>query len=176
MRETRYRGCLFCRTGREKNVIRQLDCLLPHSRSVSPVKLRLRREGGAAREETVPLLPGYVFFETCEDLPRREILGMEDVLKLLTYADGDWRLHGSDDQFAGMLFRHDGKIALSQAFFDEGDRIRIVDGFMKEYEGSIIRVNRRARTAEVRIPFQDKQISMWIGYELIARAEPGDGD
>ena len=170
------RGCLFCRSGREKSVIQVLKPLYPDIRAIVPVKTRYRREGGVAREETVTLLPGYVFFEAEELPPARQLLRFDDVLRLLTYADGDWRLHGSDDQFARVLFRTEGRIGLSRAYYDEGNRVRITEGFLKEYEGSIIRVNRRARTAEVSIDFQDKRVSMWLGFELIERADPsGDG-
>ena len=170
MQEAFHRGCLFCRTGREENVIRQLRFLIPQVRALAPKKTRYRREGGVAREETVSLLPGYVFFEAPDDALMAPVIRLEDVLRLLAYSDGDWRLHGSDDQFAGLLFGAEGSIGLSTAYFDEGDRIRVTGGFMMEYEGFITRVNRRARTAEVRIPFQDKQITMWLGYELIAPA------
>ena len=166
-----YHGCVFCRSGQEAEVIRQMGLLFPEVRAIAPVKTRLRRAGGTVKEERVTLLPGYVFFEAGEDLPMRRITRADSVLRLLTYNDGDWRLHGYDDQFAGMLFKANGVIGLSTAFFDEGDRIRIVDGFLKEHEGSIVRVNRRARTAQIRISLQDKQISIWLGYELMERAE-----
>lgn len=166
------RGCLFCRSGRETEVIQRLELLLPDVRWISPAKTRYRRTGGEAREERVTLLPGYIFFQTAEELPVRLIRRPDNVYKVLTYGDGEWRLHGADDLFARMLFETDGVIGMSKAYYDEGDRIRITDGFMKEYEGSIIRVNRRAKTAEIRIPFQDKLLSLWLGFELIEKVKP----
>lgn len=165
------RGCVFCKSGREGNVLRSFELLIPSARVIVPTKTRYRRAGGVAVEEQVILLPGYVFFETSEALPAHRLTRAEDVLRLLTYADGDWRLHGYDDEFARMLFEADGAIGLSKAYYDEGDRIRITEGFLKAYEGAIIRVNRRARTAEVSLDFQDKRITMWLGFELLERAE-----
>ena len=164
-----HRGCLFCKTGKEKEVVQQMGLYAPALRAIAPVKLRYRRVGGVALEEKVSLIPGYVFFESSEgELPAR-LTRLENVLRLLTYPDGDWKLTGYDDQFAKMLFKADGVIGFSKAIFDEGNRIHILDGFMKDYEGSIIRVNRRARTAEVSVDFQGKKISMWLGYELLQK-------
>ena len=164
-------GCLFCKSGSESEIVRKFEFLFPGSRAIVPLKTRYRRMGGEAREEDVPMLPGYVFFETEQDLNLRKLLRTQSVYRLLCYGDGDWRLHGSDDQFAALLFGMNGNIGISKAFYDEGERIRVIDGLMKEYEGFIIRVNRRARTAEIRIPFQDKQVSMWLGFELIDKVQ-----
>lgn len=162
-----YRGCLFCRTGKEQDVVRLLESLMPELSAIAPVKLRYRRTGGQAFEERVSLMPGYVFFETRETVLPGKLKGIENVLRLLTYPDGDWKLTGYDDQFTRMLFDAGGVIGFSKAVFNEGNRIQILDGFMKNYEGSIIRVNKRARTAEVSIDFQGKKITMWLGYELM---------
>lgn len=127
-------------------------------------------------------MPGYVFFEIREkgksapEITSEILLALidfshaESVLRLLRYTDEDWRLKGSDDRFAEMLFRTGGNIGISKAFFDEGDRIRILDGFLKDYEGEITRVNRKNKTVEVRIDFKGKLVTMQVGYELVASA------
>lgn len=168
------RGCLFCRTGKESAVIRRIALYHPGIQAMTPYKTRYRREGGRLREESVPLLRGYVFYQTDRDVNLRELSRVDDVLRPLTYENGEWRLHGSDDEFARLLFQADGHIGLSMAYFDEGNRIRILEGFLKEYEGSIVRVNRRSKTAEVRLDFQDKEIRVWLGFELMERADAGE--
>lgn len=164
------RGCLFCKAGREDIAVQALALLFPALNVIAPVKQRIRRVGGKAIEERVSLMPGYVFFETSESrLSARDLVRQESVLRLLTYPNGDWRLRGYDDQFAKMLFRENGEIGFSRAVFDKGDRIHILDGFLKDLEGFISRVNRRARTVEVRVDFQGKIITMWLGYELVEK-------
>jgi transcription antitermination factor NusG len=135
-------------------------------------------------------MPGYVFFEmdaSQVDLPsslgddRYQRLQPIDaslldfsrsahVLKLLRYANDGWRLQGADDAFVQTLFSVEGNIDISQARFDEGDRIRILSGFLKDYEGCITRVNRKARTVEVSMNFNDKNLRMCLGYELVVNA------
>ena len=57
-------------------------------------------------------------------------------------------------------------LLISTIFF--GDRIRILSGFLKDYEGCVTRVNRKKRTVEVCVDFQDKKVSMQLGYELVS--------
>ena len=173
------RGCFFCKSGKEKDVIRHFMTVFPNDRAVAPTRTRYRRTKDAAIEEQVPLLPGYVFFEIQESgTPAPEILDgllqalldfsrSDSVLRLLRYSDSDWRLQGFDDRFAELLFNTNGNIGISQAYFDKGNRIRILDGFLKDYEGSITSVSRKMRTVEVCVDLQGKKVSMKLGYELV---------
>ncbi len=66
-----------------------------------------------------------------------------------------------------MLFRSGGNIGLSSAYFDRGNRIRVLDGFLKDYEGYITNVNRKKKTVEVTVNLTGKKVIMWLGYELV---------
>ena len=180
-----YRGCFFCKCGKERDVVRHFRAVFPKDRAIVPTRTRYRRTREAVFEEEVPLLPGYVFFEIREEgkpapeitegilLALLDFARTDSVLRLLKYTDGDWRLRGFDDQFAEMLIKTGGNIGVSKAYFDEGKRIRITDGFLKDYEGDIVRVNKKTRTAEISVDFQGKKVSMWLGYELMTVAESG---
>ena len=173
------RGCFFCKSGKEADVIRHFNMTFPNGRAIVPTRTKIRRNHDAAIEEQVPLLPGYVFFEITEDgasafeindsasQSLSEFSRIDSVLKLLRYSDGTWRLFGSDDLFADMLFKTQGNIGLSQAYFDKGDRIRILDGFLKDYEGNITSVNRKNKTVVVTVNLQGKKVIMRLGYELV---------
>ena len=181
------RGCFFCKSGKEIDVVRQFEMRFPGGRAVAPTKSRYRRAKDVVIEEKVPLLPGYVFFEMNDsatgglisepaadknngETPQfalQTFSRIDSVLKLLRYSDGDWRLQGDDDKFAMLLFETGGNIGISQAYFDVGNRIRILDGFLKDYEGSITRVNRKNRTVEVQVDLPGKKVSMKLGYELV---------
>lgn len=175
------RGCFFCKSGKEEAVVQRFRTMLPNGKAVAPTRIRHRRTGDTTIEERVFLLPGYVFFEIDAETATGERMQVfqnalqalshgDSVLKLLRYSDDDWRLHGPDDQFAKMLLSIDGDINVSHAYFDEGRRIRILDGFLKDYEGSIVRVNKKNRTVEINVAFQQKKVSMWLGYEMVEAA------
>ena len=173
------RGCLFCKSGKEADVIDRFRTNFPTGEAIFPTRTRIRRVHDAAIEERVPLLPGYVFFQIAEQEPEAtgvadailvallEFSRIDSVLKLLRYSDGTWRLFGPDDEFAEMLFRSGGNIGLSTAYFDKGNRIKILDGFLKDYEGYITNVNRKKKTVEVTVNLQGKRAIMWLGYELV---------
>ena len=173
------RGCFFCKSGKEADVISHFITTFPNGEAISPTRTRIRRVHDAAIEEQVPLLPGYVFFQITEKEPEApgiidaimmallQFSKLDSVLKLLRYTDGTWRLFGSDNLFAEMLFKSGGNIGLSTAYFDRGNRIKILDGFLKDYEGYITNVNRKKKTVEVTVNLQGKRVIMWLGYELV---------
>ena len=177
------RGCFFCKSGKEADVIRQFNMAFPNGEAIAPTRTRIRRTHNAANEERVLLLPGYVFFQMPGNNPgAREAIDVDllalldfsridSVLKLLTYSDGTWKLLGSDDLFAEMLFEAGGNIGLSQACYDKGNRIKVLEGFLKDYEGYITSVNRKKKTVELTVDFNGKRVVMWLGYELVEAVE-----
>jgi len=169
-------GCLFCRSGSEGRLVAELERYFPEVKTVIPRKKRIRRMGGQAFEEEVTLFPGYVFFRVEADSMYRPRLltRARDAYRVLVDADGSWRLSGVDRVMAETLFGTEGVVGFSKAYF-QGDRIRILDGLLKAYEGCIERVNKRARTAQIRIDLQGKIMRVWLGYELIEREDsPGN--
>lgn len=162
-------GCIFCITGREFAVAQRLEKAIPGLKAISPVKLRYRRMEGVAHEERVILFPGYVFFEVQagSDVEIRTIYIDQDVFKVLYVDDEkkDWRLVDPDKSVAKQFFDMNGVIGFSKAYFDESAKIHILSGFLKDYEGRISRVNRRAKTAEIRIQVHGKVFFLWLGFE-----------
>ena len=195
MRSLEY-GCLHCRTGYERNVVNFLQDR--DIRAISPIRLRFRRRGGKKILEKASLFPGYVlfavddavdfsgfspdFWQVSENDPVlrddriRHILRLHsDVIRILYDGDFCWTLNGDDRVFAEKLFAVNGEIGISKACFED-NRIRIREGFLEAYEGSIIAVNRRAKTACIRVTIKDKVFSLWLGYEEITddlECEPG---
>ena len=166
-------GCLFCKVGAEKAVAKDITDETLGVLAIVPERLRYRRNRGIATEETATLFPGYVFFETDDPEYRaRELNKRRDVYRVLMTSEGEWKLSGSDRQFAERFFETNGVIGFSRVY-KENDRIRVLDGYLKENEGKIIRVNMRARTAQVKVRFCDKDLEMWVGFELIEKSENG---
>lgn len=159
-------GCLFCRTGSEDAIVRKLQQRYPDAEIFAPSKVRHRRQAGRLEDELVVLFPGYVFFAASQQFDPRHMVDGYDVYRLLRYQDSGWQLMGADRALAQRFHSAGGVVGMSQAYFD-GDRIRIVDGFMKDYEGQIMRVNRRAQTAQVVLSIAGRSMTVWLGYELM---------
>ena len=163
-------GCLFCRTGKEKRIAGEIEAEIPGIRVIFAEKLRKRRQGRSSIEESVALFPGYLFFCSGPDFDAQTMARRQDVFRLLRDSEGIWQLRGEDLKLAKNLFAQNGVVGFSRAYY-EGDRIRILDGLLKAYEGRIIRVNRRSQTAQIALGMDGREVTVWLGFELIERNE-----
>ena len=142
-------GCLFCITGREERVAEQIRSVCPEVQTTTMRQLKYRTHNGEKCLEESLLLPSYVFFRV----------------------DGkDWQLQGDDLLFVQWLFRQRGLLGVSQAC-QEGDRVRILSGPLKDLEGSVRRVDRRGRSGQVVLSFRGREISVWLGFEWVAKPD-----
>ena len=160
-------GCLFCHVGSEQRVVDEILTQYPAIEAIAPVKMRYHR--GKQEYEKILLFPGYVFIKADSSFPIFELVRQKDIYKVLCDSNRSWPLMGTDAEIAGKLFEANGVIDLSNAYYENG-RIRIVDGFLKGYEGNIIRVNHRMRTAQIKLDFCENQSTIWLGFELIENA------
>ena len=159
-------GCLFCKTGSEKELTKTLQSI-EGIQAIAPERQYRRRINGTMKILTEILFPGYVFFRVLSGFDALKLLRYADVLKLLT-TEKKWQLQNADAEFAQWLFQQGNVLTFSQAYF-EGDRIRIIDGPLKNYEGMIMKVNRRFQNAQIVLSFRELQIKVWLGYEKIAK-------
>lgn len=166
-------GCIFCRVGCEDHVVTEILNEESDIRLISPVKLRYNR--GKKATERILLFPGYVFFSVSPDYKISNITRNRYVYRVLTYADSSWQLVGADKEVAEKLFSCNGVIDFSKAYY-ENDRIRIVEGFLKDFEGKIKRVNHRMRTAEVVVNIGATTFHIWLGFELMASLNSSTND
>ena len=163
-------GCLFCRTGQEQSVVNYLEQNYSDIRVISLVKLRHFRRNGTISLQRVKLFPNYVFFSV--DSVEFNVSALKKhsgVIKILTSGeDGQWQLCGSDRTLVEELFKTNGEIGLSKAYY-ENDKIQIESGFLKRHESSIIAVNHRAKTAHVKVNIGDVMFDLWLGFEEISK-------
>lgn len=95
-------------------------------------------------------------------------LPKDNLLKLLMLPDSDWRLHGDDECFARWIFSLGGLITISKAC-QEGDRVKILSGPLKDLEGCILRVDKRNRSGQILLTFNEKTIKAWLGFDLVEK-------
>lgn len=158
-RDWRY-GCLFCRTGTEGAVVNCIRRMLDGVEAVAPMRTRRKTVAGRVVEDEVQLLPGYVFFRTrSEETPFR-LTRITNVLKLLVYDNLSWELVDGDREFAEFLFDNSLFQPPHVAFID--GRLHFKDSFLYGHDDAVTRVNRRKKTAEVRLEIHG--LTFWIGY------------
>ena len=114
-------------------------------------KKQMTARSGSSFQE--PLFPGYIFLET-ENLTRETIETLKKVTGFYHFLfdnTNPHKLNGNDLAYYSN-FRQSGEIlGLSKAGFDENQRIQIVEGPLKGFQGKIIRVNRRCKRVTVQI-------------------------
>ena len=161
--------CLFCNVTRCASVASLLS--MEHGlRAVSPKLVQRKWVQGKCLQEKKDLLPGYVFVYADEPLQVFDDLrSVDGVLRLLGRQEDGYRLNGEDERFAEMLLRCGGVIGILSAY-EVGDRIRLTGESLPGYEGEVIRVDRRKGRAQVLIRFDEKEIKLWVGFDLIGKA------
>ena len=153
-------GCLFCRTGAEATTASYINQTITDVEAVAPTRTRRKTVAGKAVEDQVQLLPGYIFFRTESDEPLPLLTRITNVLKLLEYKNLGWELTGGDREFAEFLFDNDLLQPPYVTFIDE--KLHFEDGFLYGHDDAVLRVNRRKKTAEVRLRID--RLAFWIGY------------
>lgn len=164
--ETLEFGCIFCRTGCELRIADDIESAHPEVCAFVPRRLRNRHLVSGNLQEAVILFPGYVFIAAPADYPAARLTENRHCYRLLHAENGRWQLRGADRNLVQMMYASHGIVGISRAYY-EGSRIRIVDGFLRGREGEIIRVNRRAQTAQVQLRILDRTLLAWVGFELL---------
>ena len=159
-------GCVFCRTGKEYALAETLRDQMEGLDAFVPAKIRACRHGGRVDEQKVTLFPGYVFFRAPEDFPVAKMNVYNETYFVLRSDEDQWQLRGADRALVDQFYHNGGTVGFSKAWY-EGDRIRIAEGFLKNHEGRIVKVNRRAQTAQIRLDFVGRQTTIWLGFEVI---------
>lgn len=163
--------CIFCRTGFEN----QVEAFLKKNglAVISSIVERNVMKHRKPHKEFRPLIPGYVFFESDSEPAWMELRQSEYIFYPLRYADNQARLRGKDLEFVRWLKRHDGAIGISKAM-QAGNRVRILDGPLKEYEGRITKINKRQKCAEIEIGAETIVRKVWLNYEIVGIEIIGD--
>ena len=166
--------CLFCRTGHEMNVARQIEAR-NHGKAIFPRKVKPFRVNGVWEDRMDVLLPGYLFVYSEEEYPVRELYTLEGVIRVLFYQkdNRDGWLEGSDRAFAEWIWKEEGLIGKLEAV-KEGSYVHIKDDALKAFRGKVVEINKGRRSAHVVLDLMGSSKSLWLGYELLEMEKEAD--
>ncbi len=129
------------------------------------------RKKGIRKKSVAAVFPGYVFLET-EELSN-------DVYWFLRKIPGFYRFLPNSSTPRPLierdieLLRHFlkfGEITVpSKAYFDENDRICILEGPLKGLEGKIIKVDKRKGRAKILLDMYSETFPIDLAFEIIQR-------
>lgn len=163
-------GCCFCHTGREQLVADRIQGTFSDVIALTARQEKHKTVNGKKSKVQEIILPGYVFFFAPTDVEPAVSFPREYVFRILAMDDGVWQLTGADRRFAQWLFAYNGLLEFSRAY-QEGKRIHIVSGPLKDMEGQIARIDRRGRSCQVVLTFNGRSVSAWLGFDLIQPEE-----
>lgn len=162
-------GCIFCKTGSEESAARLLNTTPRMQQAFVPKKVEHRSQNGVKSTVEKVIFPGYIFFLAEESwTPTLTMYHADYILRLLRQ-DGSWHLKGEDEALARWLLKHDGLLDVSKAY-QEGTRVVIKSGPLKELEGIITKVDRHNRNGQVTLNLFGRETSVWLAFELIKEA------
>ena len=155
--------CVSCVTGAEHTVCDEIQKSIGIP-AFYPTWVRELRIKDRFAERAESMLPGYVFVYPNSLSCIGQIARMEKVLRVLQYGDGSCSLYGEDLAFASWILEQQGQVGLSRAMM-VGDRMVIIDGPMKHYEGQIKRIDKHNRYAQIKIAFEGMTRTVQLGFQ-----------
>lgn len=161
-------GCVFCKAGQEEAAVRLLLTTPGMIHAFVPKKVEHRSEKGVKSTVKKVLFPGYVFFQAEDNWSPTLTMYYADYILRLLQTDGSWRLGGSDEQLARWLLEHDGLLDMSLAY-QEGTRVVVKSGPLKELEGVITMVDRHNRNGQITIDLFGRETKIWLAFELVEK-------
>lgn len=145
--------CLYTRAGRE-NKAAQYVGHYTGLEIIYPYRLLREKRRGKWLDVMRPMIPGYIFLYGL--LLPEHLAPLRDMGRLIQDLDGNCRLTGNDGTYASWVYTHRGAFGVSTVM-KEGDRIRVVDGPLKDFDGDIIRFDRHKRRVTLSIPFDGRE-------------------
>lgn len=161
-------GCFFCRTGQEIKLAETAQIRWPGLKARAVCAMKRRSSQGQRSMHPEVIMPGYIFFQAGERCAPVAPLP-EGILKILTSVKGGHALMGDDAWFAKWLLDQDGVIGVSVAHRVD-EKIRILQGPLKELQGSITRIDKRSRNAQVQLQVNGCRIQAWLPFEWLENA------
>ena len=159
-------GCVFCLTGKERLVANGIELFSKQARARAVCQSMRHTQNGVTTVSDDVVIPGYVFFEAPGNAEVHDLIPLDDLISVLSYSNGDWRLFGEDENYAKFIFKYDGLLSLSKAH-KIGEKIVIVEGPLKDLEGQITRIDKRNRSGQVTVQFAGRQQKIWLGFDIV---------
>lgn len=168
--EMLYCYCVSCYSGNEQKVAKKIRRIVQDVTVIVPVYERDEKKGGKWQTCHHALLPGYLFLYMDRLLKTNLLFSIGNLTGILRYDDDTCELRGGDLEFAKWVLKYQGSIGLSRVVM-EGERIKVIDGPLKDYEGVIKKVNKHRRSAMIEIRVGKYIKDVWMSFQWFNTSE-----
>jgi transcriptional antiterminator NusG len=130
------------------------------------------RKKGEWKNSLAPIFPGYLFIEADEVSPELylKLSRIPGFFRFLQSNENIVPLSQNDRELISYFLSFGQVVDKSVVYFDEGKRIRVVSGPLKELEGHIVKVDRRKERAKVRLDMFKHTFLIDFGFEAMEKA------
>jgi transcriptional antiterminator NusG len=166
---------IACRSGKEEKTRDHLSRLF--SRVVDdeyavqiyiPMRQMIDRRRGKKLFNNRPILPGYLLVASETDLTpyAQDVRSVASCYGFLHYVDKTISLKGGDREYASWIMHYKGTIKPSKAILKKGEPIKIIEGPLQDFFGTILKVDYRHSRAlvEFEVADQVRRVSMPIEF------------
>jgi len=136
------------------------------------------RKQGIEKTALSPIFPGYVFLSarTLSTELFWKIRRTQGFYRFLKNNQEIEPLGGKDREILLHFLSFGEIVTKSDAYFDENQRIVIVQGPMKGLEGSIEKVDRRRKRAKIRLSLYEDSFLVDFGFDIIKAVKNSERD
>jgi transcriptional antiterminator NusG len=168
--------CIMVRSGGEElfksEVLKNIE---PDADDIHFWFLKRKVKNGGRQKGVIieqPLFPGYVFMGA-EDVDANLYNRISSTVNFYHFLKNNSNitpLVGRDLDYLHTLLNNGETAGISQAMFDEKDRIVILGGPLQGFTGNILRVNKRKQRVTVKIDLCGSINSFDLCYDLVEKA------
>lgn len=166
---------IACRTGGEEKVRAHLNKFFIRERGEMhevdifiPMRRMIDRRKGKKIMSDHPILPGYLLLSSEESLTDfvLDIHRIPGCYGFLHNLDKTIELKGPDHQYAAWIMHNKGTIKPSKVVYTQGEPIKVVEGPLQDFMGTIISVDYRHNRVMVEFQFAEviRKVSMPVEF------------
>ena len=162
-------------TGQEAGFVRNIEKFTPnltakHNFIYLTRELTIRR-GGEILTEEQPVFSSYIIMQTTSEIDAKTLQELKKVPGFYHFLNSNTdiiSLKGKDLEIIQHFLGLGPSIGSSLVRFDENNRIVVVEGPLKGFEGNIIKVDKRKQRAKIQVEFQGTSHTMDLSFEDIS--------
>ena len=168
---------VWVRTGQEEKVLALCEKILrdrkektkPYEQCFLPKYERSRKLKGQWVRLKEVLFPGYLFFISDHvDELAGQLKNIPEFAKILGTEQIPIALAPHETEFLQKHMNRDKVLEMSLGFL-VGDRLVVMEGPLKDYEGKIVHIDRHKRLATLEIEFFGRIVKMKVGVEVVRK-------
>lgn len=165
-------------SGQEEDFLRFIALSRPDLAFHHIKKSMTIRKAGKHITQSIPLFPGYLFFQWGEPELTPAVISSirrtRHYIRFLPASDRIAPLNALDSEIIRRLLSLGRELGSSLVTFDENNRIRVIEGPLMGLEGSIVKVNKRKRRAKVALDMNDSPIFFDLSFEVLEVARKAE--